>query len=54
MSAPAIRRDGGAAMRISARNVIMGRIVEVEELRLATGDPASAVIEASDVMVGKD
>jgi molybdopterin-binding protein len=69
-------------MRISARNVIKGRIVEVvkgattahvrldvgggtvitasitneavEELRLATGDPAYAVIKASDVMVGKD
>jgi molybdopterin-binding protein len=69
-------------MRISARNVIKGRIVEVvkgattahvkldvgggtiitasitneaaEELRLAKGDPAYAVIKASDVMVGKD
>lgn len=26
----------------------------VEELRLATGEPAYAVIKASDVMVGKD
>ena len=70
------------AMRISARNVIKGRIVEVvkgattahvkldvgggtvitasitneavEELRLAKGDAAYAVIKASDVMVGKD
>jgi molybdopterin-binding protein len=70
------------AMRISARNVIKGRIVDVvkgaitaqvkldvgggtvitasitneaaEELRLAKGDTAYAVIKASDVMVGKD
>jgi molybdopterin-binding protein len=69
-------------MRLSARNVIKGRIVEVvkgattahvkldvgsgtvitaaitneavEELRLAKGDAAYAVIKASDVMVGKD
>jgi molybdopterin-binding protein len=69
-------------MRISARNVIKGRIVEVvkgattahvkldvgggtvitasitneavEELRLATGDTAYAVVKASDVMIGKD
>jgi molybdopterin-binding protein len=69
-------------MRISARNVIKGRIVEivkgattahvkldvgggtvitasitneaVDELRLAKGDAAYAVIKASDVMVGKD
>jgi molybdopterin-binding protein len=69
-------------MRISARNVIKGRIVEVvkgattahvkldvgggtvitasitneaaEELRLAKGDTAYAVIKASDMMVGKD
>jgi molybdopterin-binding protein len=69
-------------MRISARNVIKGRIVEVvkgattahvrldvgggtvitasitneavEELRLAKGDTAYAVIKASDVMIGKD
>jgi molybdopterin-binding protein len=69
-------------MRISARNVIKGRIIEVvkgattahvkldvgggtvitasitneaaEELRLAKGDTAYAVIKASDVMVGKD
>jgi molybdopterin-binding protein len=69
-------------MRISARNVIKGRVTEVvkgattahvrldvgggtvitasitneavEELRLATGDTAYAVIKASDVMVGKD
>ena len=69
-------------MRISARNVIKGRIVDVvkgattahvkldvgggtmitasitneavEELRLAKGDAAYAVIKASDVMVGKD
>jgi molybdopterin-binding protein len=69
-------------MRISARNVIKGRIIEVvkgattahvkldvgggtvmtasitneaaEELRLAKGDAAYAVIKASDVMVGKD
>jgi molybdopterin-binding protein len=69
-------------MRISARNVITGRIVEVvkgattahvkldvgggtmitasitneavEELRLAKGDAAYAVIKASDVMVAKD
>jgi molybdopterin-binding protein len=69
-------------MRISARNVIKGRVVEVvkgattahvrldvgsgtvitasitneavEDLRLAKGDAAYAVIKASDVMVGKD
>ena len=69
-------------MRISARNVIKGRIVEVvrgattahvkidvgggtvitasitneavDELRLATGDAAYAVIKASHVMVAKD
>ena len=69
-------------MRISARNVIKGRIVEVvkgattahvkldmgggtvimasitneavEELRLAKGDAAYAVIKASDVMIAKD
>ena len=69
-------------MRISARNVIKGRIVEVvkgattahvkldvgggtvitasitneavEDLRLAKGDAAYAVIKASDVMVAKD
>lgn len=69
-------------MRISARNVIKGRIVEivkgattahvkldvgggtvitasitneaVDELRLAKGDAAYAVIKASDVMIGKD
>ena len=69
-------------MRISARNVIKGKIVEVvkgattahvkldvgggtvitasitneavDELRLAKGETAYAVIKASDVMVGKD
>jgi molybdopterin-binding protein len=69
-------------MRISARNVIKGRVVEVvkgattahvkldvgsgtvitasitneavEELGLAKGDAAYAVIKASDVMVAKD
>jgi molybdopterin-binding protein len=69
-------------VRLSARNVLKGRIVEVvkgattahvkldvgggtvvtasitneavDELRLAKGDAAYAVIKASDVMVGKD
>lgn len=69
-------------MRIGARNVIKGRIVEVvkgattahvkldvgggtvvtasitneavEELRLAQGESAYAVIKASDVMAAKD
>ena len=69
-------------MKISARNKLKGKIVEVkkgattahvriqlpggavitssitneavEELRLATGDDAYAVIKASDVMVGRD
>ncbi len=68
-------------MRISARNRLKGRIVEVtkgattahvkidvggtvvtssitnqavDELALAVGDEAYAVIKASDVMVGKD
>ena len=68
-------------MRISARNILKGKIVDVvkgqttahvtidvggaivtasitneavDELRLATGDQAYAVIKASDVMVAKD
>ena len=68
-------------MKISARNKLKGRIVEVkkgaptahvtidiggqivtaaitnqsaEELKLATGQPAYAVIKASDVMIGID
>ena len=69
-------------MRLSARNVLKGKIVEVkkgtvtthvridigggvivtspitneaaEELRLAQGDEAYAVVKASDVMVAKD
>jgi molybdopterin-binding protein len=69
-------------MRLSARNVLKGKVIEVkngattahvriqlpggaiitssitneavEELRLATGDDAYAVIKASDVMVGRD
>jgi molybdopterin-binding protein len=69
-------------MRLSARNVLKGRIVEVkkgtvtthvridigggaivtssitneaaEELKLAQGDDAYAVVKASDVMVAKD
>ena len=69
-------------MRISARNVIKGRIVQVvkgnttahvtldvgggtvitasitneavDELRLANGETAHAVIKASDVMIAKD
>ena len=69
-------------MRLSARNVLKGRIVEVvqgattahvridigggavvtasitnaavDELRLAAGEAAYAVIKASDVMVGRD
>jgi molybdopterin-binding protein len=69
-------------MRLSARNVLKGRVVgvvrgattahvkieigpglvltasitneAVDELRLANGDAAYAVIKASDVMVGKD
>jgi molybdopterin-binding protein len=69
------------AMKISARNRLKGRIVEVkkgattahvkvdiggqtvtaaitnesvEELKLAPGQPAYAVIKASDVMIGID
>jgi molybdopterin-binding protein len=69
-------------MRISARNLLKGKVVEVlrgattahvkidigggvvvtssitneavDDLRLATGDMAYAVIKASDVMVAKD
>jgi molybdopterin-binding protein len=69
-------------MRLSARNVLKGKIVEVkkgtvtthvridigggvivtsaitieaaEQLRLAQGDDAYAVVKASDVMVAKD
>ena len=69
-------------MRLSARNLLKGRVVEVrrgsttasvkidigggmlitssitneavDELSLAEGDTAYAVIKASDVMVGKD
>jgi molybdopterin-binding protein len=79
---PGFPEEEWGAMRISARNVIKGRIVEVvkgattahvkldvgggtvitasitneaaEELGLAKGDTAYAVIKASDVMVGKD
>ncbi len=68
-------------MKLSARNVLAGKIVElkrgattshvkiqvaggaivtasitneaVDELALAIGDPASAIIKASDVIVGK-
>ena len=69
-------------MKLSARNVLKGRVVEVkkgattahvridigggavvtasitneavEELKLASGDTAYAVVKASDVMVAKD
>ena len=69
-------------MRISARNVLKGRIIGIErgavtahvkidvgngvvvtaaitnaaadELKLAVGEAAYAVVKASDVMVGKD
>jgi molybdopterin-binding protein len=72
----------GLAMKLSARNVIPGRVIAitmgattahvkidvgnavvitasitneaVESLGLAVGKPASAVIKASDVMVGVD
>jgi molybdopterin-binding protein len=73
--------EGGAAMKLSARNQIKGKILEVrkgattahvridigngvvitssitneavEDLGLAVGDAAIAVIKASDVMVAK-
>jgi molybdopterin-binding protein len=38
-------------MKISARNQLKGTIVDV---KLAKGKPATAVIKASDVMVGVD
>src|SRR5215468_6011524 len=81
-SSSARRPDrGGISMRISARNVLKGKIVEVikgattahvkidiggaivtasitneavDELKLAKGAAASAVIKASDVMVAVD
>src|SRR5262245_14828312 len=73
--------DGGLQMKISARNILKGKIVEVtkgqttahvridiggaivtasitneavDELKLASGQSASAVIKASDVMVAID
>jgi molybdopterin-binding protein len=72
---------GGVTMKISARNALKGKIVDVnkgtttahvridiggqivtaaitnesvDELKLAPGQEAYAVIKASDVMVGKD
>ena len=43
-------------MRLSARNMISSSITNqaVASVALAVGDPAYAVIKASDVMVGKD
>jgi molybdopterin-binding protein len=69
-------------MKLSARNVLKGKVIEVkkgsttahvriqlpggavvtssitneavDELRLAAGDDAYAVIKASDVMIGRD
>lgn len=46
-------------MRLSARNIIKGKVLEVKlgsttALALKVGDAAYAVIKASDVMVGKD
>jgi molybdopterin-binding protein len=43
-----IQLPGGAIITSSITNEA------VEELRLATGDDAYAVIKASDVMVGRD
>jgi molybdopterin-binding protein len=72
---------GGVTMKISARNALKGKIVDVnkgtttahvridiggqivtaaitnesvDELKLASGQEAYAVIKASDVMIGKD
>jgi molybdopterin-binding protein len=77
-----MRQDGAAAMKISARNRIKGKVVDVvkgattshvkidigggatvtasitneavDELALAKGQTAYAVIKASDVMVAVD
>ena len=36
-------------MKLSARNVLAGKVLEVK-----VGDRASAVVKASDVMIGVD
>jgi molybdopterin-binding protein len=48
-------------MKLSARNILKGKIVEVkkgtttaDELKLAAGQSAYAVIKASDVMIAID
>jgi molybdopterin-binding protein len=81
LPAPRIQTGRGEGMKLSARNILPGKVMAVEkgqttahvkieiaagvvvtasitneavdDLRLKTGDTASAIIKASDVMVAK-
>lgn len=41
-------------MKLSARNVLQGKVTAMMELKLKAGDRASAIVKASDVIVGKE